>query len=75
MRDKQWKDYWDVSLGVSYIPVEKLDPQVDFVALEDGGTFDEDTMPDWMKNIRMGASNTQPHLNEATATALGNYQS
>ncbi len=28
MKEKQWKDYWDVELGVSYIPIEKLDPQV-----------------------------------------------
>ena len=52
MKDKQWKDDWDVSLGVSYIPLDKLDPQVDLVALEDGGHFDEDTMPEWMKNSR-----------------------
>jgi hypothetical protein len=58
MKDKQWKDYWDVSLGVSYIPIEKLDPQVDMVALEDGGTFDDDTMPEWMKNMRGVAPNS-----------------
>ena len=28
MKDKQWKDYWDVDLGCSYIPIDKLDPQV-----------------------------------------------
>ena len=28
MKDKQWKDYWDVELGVLYIPIDKLDPQV-----------------------------------------------
>ncbi len=28
MKDRQWKDYWDVDLGVSYIPIDKLDPQV-----------------------------------------------
>ena len=28
MKDKQWKDYWDLDLGCSYIPIEKLDPQV-----------------------------------------------
>lgn len=81
MRDKQWKDYWDVSLGVSYIPLEKLDPQVDLVALEDGGTFDEDTMPDWMKNMRSSNSTSmtapanlvaaqQSMLNEAALTGL-----
>ena len=52
MKDKQWKDYWDVDLGVSYIPIHKLDPQVNMADLEEGGTFDEDTMPDWMKTMR-----------------------
>lgn len=62
MKDKQWKDYWDVELGVSYIPLEKLDPQVDLVALEDGGTFDDDTMPDWMKNMRGIAQNMPNYM-------------
>ena len=58
LKDKQWKDAWDVALGVAYIPLEKLDPQTDLVSLEEGGTFDEDTMPEWMKNIR----NSQPAI-------------
>ena len=52
MKDKQWKDYWDVELGVSYIPIDKLDPQVNMALLEEGGMFDDDTMPDWMKTMR-----------------------
>lgn len=52
MKDKQWKDYWDVELGVSYIPIDRLDPQVDMAALEEGGMFDDETMPDWMKTMR-----------------------
>ncbi|TRY76236.1 hypothetical protein TCAL_09590 [Tigriopus californicus] len=59
MKDKQWKDFWDVDMGVSYIPIDKLDPQVDMVSLEAGGTFDEDTMPDWMKTMRGVASAPQ----------------
>ena len=52
MKDKQWKDYWDVELGVSYIPIDKLDPQTDMALLESGGMFDEDTMPEWMRTMR-----------------------
>ena len=52
MKDKQWKDYWDVDLGVSYIPIDKLDPQVNMALLEEGGMFDDDTMPEWMKTMR-----------------------
>ncbi len=52
MKDKQWRDYWDVDLGVSYIPIDKLDPQVNMAVLEEGGTFDDETMPEWMKTMR-----------------------
>ena len=52
MKDKQWKDYWDVEYGVSYIPYDKLDHHVNLIDLEEGGTFDEETIPDWIKNMR-----------------------
>ena len=28
MKDKQWKDYWDVDIGCSYLPIEKVTTQV-----------------------------------------------
>lgn len=49
VKSKEWKDFWDIELGVSYIPWQKLDRDTDFVALEEGGMFDEDSMPVWMK--------------------------
>merc|ERR1719495_930617 len=52
MKEKQWKDYWDVEIGCSYIPIDKLDPQTNMSELEEGGTFDDDTMPEWMKTMR-----------------------
>ena len=67
MKDKQWKDYWDVELGVSYIPINKLDPQVNMAELEEGGTFDEDTMPEWMKTMRGVAPATAVQNNVVTA--------
>lgn len=48
-KEKEWKDYWDVDLGVSYVPWAKLTPAVDYEALEEGGMFDEDSMPEWLK--------------------------
>lgn len=51
VKSKEWKDYWDIDLGVSYIPWEKLSRNTDFVALEEGGMFDEDTIPAWMKEM------------------------
>jgi len=71
LKDKQWKDCWDVALGVAYIPLDKLDPQTDLASLEDGGTFDDETMPDWMKNVRGNAhSQQQPLMTEATALGM-----
>ncbi|VVC37250.1 RNA polymerase II-binding domain,ENTH/VHS,CID domain,RNA recognition motif domain [Cinara cedri] len=49
MKDKEWKDYWEIDDGVSYIPWEKLNKDIDFDELEVGGMLDEDTMPEWLK--------------------------
>lgn len=55
VKSKEWKDFWDLELGVTYIPWNKLDESTDFDGLEEGGMFDEDSMPSWMKEkiIRM----------------------
>ncbi|XP_044738014.1 SR-related and CTD-associated factor 4 isoform X2 [Chrysoperla carnea] len=49
VKGKEWKDYWEVELGVSYIPWNKLNQNTDLESLEEGGMIDEDTMPQWMK--------------------------
>lgn len=49
VKGKDLKDYWEVDLGVSYIPWSKLKPDIDLEMLEDGGMVDEDTMPTWLK--------------------------
>ena len=46
---KQRQDFWDVKLGVSYIPLDELDPQVDLAELEEGGMIDEESVPVFMK--------------------------
>jgi hypothetical protein len=51
MKDREWKDYWEVDQGVSYIPWSKLTPDTDFELLEEGGMLDEETFPDWLKGI------------------------
>lgn len=50
VKSKEWKDFWDLELGVTYIPWTKLDGDTDFDALEEGGMFDEDSMPGWVKD-------------------------
>ena len=34
MKDKEWKDYWEIEDGVSYIPWEKLNKEIDYDELE-----------------------------------------
>lgn len=46
MKGKEYKDYWEVDLGASYIPYEKLNENTDLDLLEEGGMIDEDTVPD-----------------------------
>jgi hypothetical protein len=50
VKGKEWKDYWEVDLGVSYIPWAKLTRDSDLDALEEGGMIDEETVPEWIKS-------------------------
>ena len=36
MKDKLWKDYWDLDLGCSYIPLEKVTTQVKILNISRG---------------------------------------
>lgn len=51
VKGKEWKDYWEVELGVSYIPWNKLVnvTDQDLELLEEGGMIDEDTLPPNLK--------------------------
>ncbi|EDW00960.1 GH21172 [Drosophila grimshawi] len=59
VKSKEWKDFWDLELGVTYVPWNKLSPDTDFDSLEEGGMFDEDTMPGWMKQKINQAKNVK----------------
>ena len=43
-----FKEYWDVDLGVTYLPKEKLPG--DLTALAEGGMIDDETLPDQLKS-------------------------
>lgn len=68
VKSKEWKDFWDLDLGVCYIPWSKISKDTDFVALEDGGMFDEDTMPSWMKDHIKTLS--KPKIEETPLTSI-----
>lgn len=74
VKSKEWKDYWEVDLGVSYIPWSKLSHATNFDALEEGGMFDEDSMPEWLKlHVKQpktgGAGNSALDVAAAVAAA------
>lgn len=52
MKGREWKDYWEVDYGVSYIPWSKLTKDTDYDLLEEGGMLDQETMPEWLKGER-----------------------
>ncbi|XP_022181871.1 homeobox protein 2 isoform X3 [Myzus persicae] len=70
MKDKEWKDYWEIDDGVSYIPWEKLNKEIDYDELEVGGMLDEDTMPEWLKthlkNLRTSKKNEKKEEEKLT---------
>lgn len=61
VKGKEWKDYWDLDTGTSYIPFNKLSNATDFESLEEGGMFDEDSMPTWLKE-KLKSSNQKKDL-------------
>jgi RNA-binding protein 16 len=60
VKGKEWKDYFDQTLGVTYIPFSKLSHETDFVALEEGGMYDEETVPAWVKEKMKQPLQTMP---------------
>ncbi|XP_018022442.1 SR-related and CTD-associated factor 4 isoform X2 [Hyalella azteca] len=61
VKGKEFKDYWEVEAGCSYIPYSKLTSMStsDLDSLEEGGVIDEETVPDWLKG-RYGVSEAAP---------------
>jgi hypothetical protein len=50
VKGKEWKDYWEVEVGVTYIPWPKLSREVNLEQFEEGGMIDEDTLPDYLRS-------------------------
>jgi len=51
VKGRDWKDYWEVEQGVSYIPWSKLKTETNLEDFEDGGYLDEDTIPNFLKRM------------------------
>lgn len=70
VKGKEWKDYWDIDLGCSYIPWSKLDQKTDLESLEEGGMLDDETMPQWMKDKIANASKKKEGESASLGTPL-----
>ena len=47
VKESRFKEFWDVDLGVTYIPWADIPDDLDSLAA--GGALDEDTLPDHMR--------------------------
>lgn len=69
VKEKEYKSYWDVEFGVSYIPFEKLPNETELEVLEEGSMIDDDSLPEKHKEYRKrrekekAAFETAKHLN------------
>nr|CAD7198314.1 unnamed protein product [Timema douglasi] len=78
VKGKEWKDYWEVELGVSYIPWDKMSQEPDLLdILEEGGMIDEETVPGYLRfhptEIRTSVSPSSAVEQLNTTNALANY--
>ncbi|GFY45306.1 hypothetical protein TNIN_182471 [Trichonephila inaurata madagascariensis] len=53
VKGKEFKDYWEVEAGVSYVPCEKISADSEALdLLEEGGFIDEESLPENLKALR-----------------------
>lgn len=53
VKGKDYKDYWEVELGVSYVPLEKVPANADALDfIEEGGFIDDESLPEHLKVLR-----------------------
>ncbi|XP_063812473.1 SR-related and CTD-associated factor 4 isoform X2 [Pseudophryne corroboree] len=56
----EYKQYWDVDIGVTYIPWNKVKPE-DLVSFCEGGMLDDDTLcPEWKDVLKKAESTEAP---------------
>lgn len=72
MKGKEFKDYWDLELGVSYIPYDKINKDTDFELLEDGGMIDDESMSPALFELRNKKLNEdkEQKLNEMSSSQI-----
>lgn len=73
VKGKDYKDYWEVALGVSYIPFEKLPDNLDDLdLLEEGGFIDEESMPEDLREMRQKRDKKKAEHMDVGKTTEGN---
>ncbi|XP_054270255.1 SR-related and CTD-associated factor 4-like isoform X3 [Macrosteles quadrilineatus] len=69
MKGKEYKDYWEVDQGVSYIPWSKITHDIDVELLEEGGMIDEESMPDWLRERMKKNKDDDHHRSQSSSQA------
>lgn len=56
MKDRKYKEYFNVDIGVSYIPWSVLGKTPDLKTLSEGGWIDPESLPTELQNALKGNS-------------------
>ncbi|EDO42034.1 predicted protein, partial [Nematostella vectensis] len=49
VKDREYKEFFNVSIGVTYIPHDKLGASPDLESLGEGGWIDPESIPEHLK--------------------------
>ena len=60
VKGKDFQDYWEADLGVTYIPWNLLNTETDLTKLEEGGRIDDESAPEWVKGA-LSTFSRQPY--------------
>ncbi|XP_035230883.1 SR-related and CTD-associated factor 4-like isoform X2 [Stegodyphus dumicola] len=69
VKGKEYKDFWEVDLGVSYVPYEKIPEDAEALdLLEEGGFIDEDSLPEHLRALRKQPEEEKQSYGSASKT-------
>ncbi|KAF8774068.1 SR-related and CTD-associated factor 4 like protein [Argiope bruennichi] len=74
VKGKEYKDYWEVEAGVSYVPIEKIAADQEALdLLEEGGFIDEESLPEHLKALRQGDDKSSYGMQKSTPPETTTY--
>lgn len=77
VKGKEYKDFWDLENGCTYIPYEMVTESLDLDQLAEGGVIDIESLPSHIRQIyqQKHSSTSEPSVNESNGNQVQNAQS